>query len=94
MAKKPESRNYELPPDPESEGTNFDVTLRRPISFLRSMSLPSYEKVNYEGRKCKKMETPPPNYHKTLKNIDNTPLALNCDNFHEPPTYNQITSQN
>ena len=62
LAKKKESRNDELSPDLESEETNFEVTLRRPISFLRSMSLPSYEKVSYEGRKCKKMETPPPNY--------------------------------
>ena len=31
------------------------------ISFLRTLSLPTYEKAVYED--CSKIETPPPTYH-------------------------------
>ena len=62
IAKKLKSRSFDGTSSAECQETVLLGAFQRPISFLRTLSLPSYEEVIANDEKFA-IETPPPDYH-------------------------------
>ena len=63
IAKMLKSRSFDGTSSAECQETVLLGAFQRPISFLRTLSLPSYEEVSANDEKCVRIETPPPDYH-------------------------------